>query len=130
MWFLEILASGSIMGYRFRKLSGSAKESLRRTTKYMNNRYPTCRCKGVVEGPVTMLPSRILRWKCSLSYEIDEDINDTQEPYLTECDIDHILTVLNEYDENHDKYPSKKDFPFIRKYFQYIKDQMRYYRKY
>ena len=111
---------------RIRKLGGRSETCFLRDTQHMCNKYPTCRPVSFIDGPVVKLP-KILKRKCSITYEVAKDVEvdkDDDELYLTECDIDLLMTALDQYDENHESYPDKKSCYFIKKYLQHIKDEM------
>lgn len=84
--------------------------------------------RSVIVSPVAKLP-KVLKTRCSVSYEVDDDNNDDEELYLTESDIELLQEAFEEWTSNNKKHPQKKDFGPIKKYLQCIKDQMVHYRK-
>lgn len=111
---------------RIRKLGGTSETCVLRDTRNMYNKYPTCHATGFIDGPVVKLP-KILKRRSSITYEIDKDVKideEDDELYLTEFDIDLLMTALDQYDENNESYPDKKSCYFIKKYLQHIKDEI------
>lgn len=111
---------------RIRKLGGTSESCLLRDTQYMYNKYPTCHLASFIDGPVVKLP-KILKRKSSITYEVAKDVEvdeEDDELYLTEFDIDLLMTALDQYDENHESYPDKKSCHFVKRYLQHIKDKI------
>lgn len=111
-----------------RRLSGVTEKSIMDGVNKTKLNHRVLCVTSFIASPIAKLP-RILRTKCSVSYEVDDDNNDDEELYLTESDIELLQEAFEEWTSNNKKHPQKKDFGPIKKYLQYIKDQMVHYRK-
>ena len=115
---------------RIRKLGGTSESCLLRDIQHICNKYSLCCPVSFIDGPVVKLP-KILKRRSSITYDVAKDVEvdkEDDELYLTECDIDLLMTALDQYDENHESYPDKKSCYFIKKYLQHIKDEMTEYK--
>lgn len=106
-----------------RRLSGVTERSLMDSINKTKLNHNVLFVRSFIASPIAKLP-RILRTKCSVSYEVDDDINMDEELYLTKSDVELLIEAFDTWTKANKSHPQKKDFDPIKRYLQHIKDQM------
>ena len=106
-----------------RRLSGVTEKSIMDGVNKTKLNHSVLCVTSFIASPIAKLP-RILRTKCSVSYEVDDDNNIDEELYLTKNDVELLIEAFDTWTKANKSHPQKKDFDPIKRYLQYIKDQM------